>query len=636
MREDKPSKDTSIPPPLDPFPTYQTPYPRSNNNQHENPFIQFRRFADEQFSSFFQGIPNLFGIPSKDVDDLMRRRHELEEGWRKQFEQEMEEMRHEVENTRIATLKAMEDSWSRSAEAASKPSETVEPSPWWTRGNASKCPALNGQEPKPNAHKCPALYDEAGQPRTELDLYEAPAISKAQPAATEVVHSTGSQWPRWLTPGDLKAKEKATEQTKKSSEEPPYTPATRYSLRKARHMNPFDNPDHTIPWLMLSPYSPIYLCNPGQARMFRVKIQDSEDVPLQISRPKYFERWYTEVDDKLSRQLSWADAFEDLVSLQQTGSMVDRNYSTLRTPPTWIHDMVSRGSLGDRWGFNDDGILMKRSNGPAAAETTTTMKDRCRWRKERRWGSWRRCEDAQKQPEDDEKEKREDSIDKFVDDLPESIARSPVFGGLLTAADSIVSAVEQGIEDVLNQPQEELAPSADTATAIKSEEPEDTPYTSLANSSSSSYSYTSNTSSSYSSSSDQDPSSIISTLTTTVTRTLPDGSVETKRVFKKRFADGTEESDESTEVKNAAFRATPAILEVSDKQTQTPPPSSIEPVNSQLPPPKHLDQEMADRIRNTYGAQVFQRDHDEAHPPPNAPSEIPQGRRRGGGWFWTR
>ncbi|KEF63695.1 uncharacterized protein A1O9_01673 [Exophiala aquamarina CBS 119918] len=638
MPEDKRCKDTSIPPPLDPFPTYQTPYPRSNHNQHENPFIQFRRFADEKFSSFFQGIPNLFGVPAKDVDDLMRRRHELEEGWKKQFEQEVEEMRHEVEKTRIATLKAMEDSWSRSTEAASKSSETVEPSPWWMRGNPSKCPALNGQEPQPNAHKCPALYDEAGEPKTELDLYEAPTVSKRQPTDTQGVSSSGRPWPHWLTPGDLKAKEKATEQTKQRSEEAPYTPATRYSLGKARHMNPFDNPDHTIPWLMLSPYSPIYLCNPGQARMFRVKIQDAEDVPLQISRPKYFERWYTEVDDKLSRQLSWADAFEDLISLQQRGSMVDRNYSTLRTPPTWIHDMVSRGSLGDRWGFNDDGILMKRSNGNAATETAT-IKDHCRGQKEQRWRSWRRGEDAQKQPKDDEKEKREDLIDKFVDDLPESIARSPIFGGLLSAADSIVSAVEQGIEDVLKQTQEELATSTDTAAIIESEEPDSTPYSSLANSSSSSsssYSYASNTSASYSSSSDQDPSSIISTLTTTVTRTLPDGSVETKRVFKKRFADGTEESDESTEVKSAASRATPANPEVSDKQTQTQPASSIEPGNSQVPAPKHLDPEMADRIHNTYGAQVFQRGHDETNPPSNEQAENPQARRRGGGWFWTR
>lgn len=42
--------------------------------------------------------------------------------------------------------------------------------------------------------------------------------------------------------------------------------------------------------------------------------------------------------------------------------------------------------------------------------------------------------------------------------------------------------------------------------------------------------------------------SIMSTMTTTHSRTLPDGSVETKRVLKRRFADGREEKEESHDV----------------------------------------------------------------------------------------
>ena len=639
MPEDKLPRDKSIPPPLDPFPTYQTPYPRSDRDQHENPFIQFRRFADEQFSSFFHGIPGLFGVHTKEVDDLMRRRHEMEEGWRKQFEQEMEEMRHEIEKSRVAALKAMEDSWSRANEPnASKPAESTGQSPWWTRGNASKCPALNGPESRQNARKCPALYDEAGQPKTELEMYEAAATSNVQSAGSPVASSTGVPWLDWLTPGDVKSRQRTAEEVQAVSDDHPAPQATRYSLFKARHMNPFDDPDHTIPWLMLSPYSPIYLSNPGQSRMFRVRIQDSEGVPLQISRPKYFERWYTEVDDKLARQLSWADAFEDLVSLQQTGSMIDRNSSTLRTPPTWIHDMVRRGSLGDRWGFNEDGMLIKRSNGVAPVVPETTVRDRCQRRRERRWGPWRRAEEGQKQTEQDEIEMQEDSIDKLVDDLPESIARSPVFGGLLSAADSIVSAVEQGIEDVLKQTEQEpLADEESTPSAgpAESDEPESTPYTSLADSSSSSYSYSSNSSSSYSSSSDQEPGAIISTLTTTVTRTLADGSVETKRVFKKRFADGTEESDESTEVKSIPPRSTPATTQVSDKETQTQLPDGGPSERGMPYRPSRRPQDDADRIRQTYGGEAFEQEREKAQAPSNVQAPDPP-RQRGGGWFWTR
>lgn len=611
MPQDKPSRDTSIPPPLDPFPTYQTPYPRPDHHQNENPFIQFRRFADEQFSSFFQGIPTLFGAHSREIDDQMRRRHEMEEGWRKQFEQEMEEIRHELDVSHVAALKAMEDAWSQSAEPPSSP-------PWLVRGNASKCPALNGQ-------------DVAGQPTTELDMYDAPSTN------SQAVSSTRGPWPDWLTPGDVKSKEKTTEHTQTSSDERPSPQFTRYSLFKARHMNPFDDPDQTIPWLMLNPYSPFYLCNPGASRIFRLKIQDSEGVPLEITRPKYFERWYTEVDEKLARRLPWADAFEDLVSLQQTGSMVDRNYSTLGTPPTWLHDMVRHGSLGDHWGINEDGRLFKRFNGTTAAAPTTPMADRCQQRKERQWGPWRRAEEAQTQSEQDENEMHENSIDKLIDDLPESIARSPVFGGLISAADSIVSAVEQGIEDVLKQSQEESAVDTptDPSAMIESDEPESTPYTSLASSSTSSYSYSSNSSSSYSSSSDQAQSSIISTLTNTVTRTLPDGSVETRRVFKKRFADGTEESDESVEVKNVPARPIPVVTQVDDEQTQTQSLDEQESANSRQYQPPQQTQENVDRIRQTYGGEAFQRDADQGRPASDAQPENPQ-HRRGSGWFWTR
>ncbi|KAL8744260.1 MAG: hypothetical protein Q9190_003464 [Brigantiaea leucoxantha] len=50
---------------------------------------------------------------------------------------------------------------------------------------------------------------------------------------------------------------------------------------------------------------------------------------------------------------------------------------------------------------------------------------------------------------------------------------------------------------------------------------------------------------SYSTATSQDIPSIISTLTTTERNTLPDGSVTTKVVLKKRFSDGSEESSES-------------------------------------------------------------------------------------------
>ena len=58
----------------------------------------------------------------------------------------------------------------------------------------------------------------------------------------------------------------------------------------------------------------------------------------------------------------------------------------------------------------------------------------------------------------------------------------------------------------------------------------------------------------------QEPS-IVSTLTTSERITMPDGSVRTKRVLKKRFADGREESNESEEVQAPRNSPSKSLLE---------------------------------------------------------------------------
>jgi hypothetical protein len=70
---------------------------------------------------------------------------------------------------------------------------------------------------------------------------------------------------------------------------------------------------------------------------------------------------------------------------------------------------------------------------------------------------------------------------------------------------------------------------------------------SSSSSSSSSSPYTYN----HDSTTDDSPNSIISRLTTVESRTLPDGRIETKRVLKKRFADGREENSEIIETQPA-------------------------------------------------------------------------------------
>lgn len=91
--------------------------------------------------------------------------------------------------------------------------------------------------------------------------------------------------------------------------------------------------------------------------------------------------------------------------------------------------------------------------------------------------------------------------------------------------------------------------------SVKDIESESSGSSSTSSSDSKPSSFSSSSSASHSSTFDStlkdSPESIISTLTTVRSRTLPDGRVETKRVLKKRFADGREEKSESTETRGA-------------------------------------------------------------------------------------
>ncbi|KIV86727.1 hypothetical protein PV11_02322 [Exophiala sideris] len=653
---DRPSveKDTSIPPPLDPFPTYQTPYPRSDKDS-DNQFIRFRRFADEQFQSLFQGFAHSLGMSTRnELQDMMQQKQEFHDEFKRQFEQDMQVLRQQIEESRKEFAQATNDTW-KSREDAKEPS--MDTSPWWSKGRAAKCPALNGEEPQRNASKCPALYDESGQPRTELDAYDLLQKDKntkdAQVFETSEQSTSNKPSKSWFSSfgWDGKRKERASSEGQemiKATDAHLARPST-YVMFGSRRMDPFSNTDQTIPWLMLSPYSPIYLCNPAQPRLFKVRLQDSAGAPFQISRPRFFERWYSDVDEKMAKAVPWADAFEDLLSLQQTGRMVDRDYSTWRTPITWIHDMVHRGSLGSRWGFNQDGLLTKMAD-TQAIESASSIKDRCRWRKERRWGCQKRADEVQPS----EPPPQDHFVEDLIDKATKPLAPFPVFGSILSVADAIVAAVEEtakALEQASNQPAPEPMDKLEAPTAAEESAP------SFSTPSPSSYTYESSFSQV-----DEAGSSkyVVGTLTSTTERTLPDGSIETKRVSKRRFADGTEVVDESVDVRNIP-RAQPAQAQApndngKDKHTQITS-STLNQDLAQGGRPLVLDpEECRGRLDREYHAPDKEQSapsraqpmisdadafvNDNVSEKDNTP-EIPERKKdnsersRRGGWFWT-
>ncbi|KAL6241940.1 hypothetical protein RBB50_011185 [Rhinocladiella similis] len=621
------SKDSSIPPPLDPFPTYQTPFSRSNRDD-DNPFIQFRRFADEQFSSMFQGIPRLLGFQSnRHFENMVRERQEREEGWRKQVEQEMEEWRQNreelmqrltqrLENNiperieemrRHREMKHTEDNWNLS-EDTTRPWPHI--TPWSARGAASKCPATNGSQHPHGKSRCQAWRNRNEQAKTELDAYET--IQNDDDASRKQSKSWFSSF-GWDGKKIEQARDKHDPKRVPFELEDPSSQPVTYTLLSSKTMDPFVDTGVTVPWLMLSKYSPIYLCNPSQPRMYEVQIHDAEDVPFRISRPRFFEPppRHRELHEALAKQLPWADAFEDLISLQQTGKMVDRDYSTWRTPSTWIHDMVHRGSLGPRWAFDHDGMLVKHS---IDAETRAKQLGQ-----HYRWHDGLAEQSALLLGR-----KVSDFLDEMGDNVTKTIATSPIFSSVLSAANAIVAAAEEAERDY-----ESVAPAA----ADKREESKQTEAAEVASKQVLSTVFSQALESSFSSSNSQESigNQVVSTSTSISQRTLPDGSIESKRIFKRRFADGTTESEESIDVSHGpAAQPRSQYVSFANEQAENPtgPATSMQ-----------LEYDESVLELQPSGHDSTLRSETQAEETPDRPSQEQSENStkppRRGGWFWT-
>lgn len=591
------------PPPADPFTRYQTPWPYGDKDE-QNPFIQFRRFADEQFQSIFSGVPKLITAFSagasagadafqREIDQMMQQRGEFEEGFKKQFEQDIEEQRQ--------ALQKLKQWHEQQVQLQPREQQEVElettSSPWWQHGRAAKCPALE-QMRLERARKCPVMYDRDGKPMTELDAYEtmqAAHIGKDTEKAilgrptdalsVDLERLTGrdectamqKQSNKWLSGVGFDGQRREQSTTHPSSSAQPVkaesqiTTICRFASRWSR---PFDNPHDTIPWLLVNQYSPVFLCNPQQPSVDHVKLQQGVNQPLRIIDTFYIPRGFCRYIDRreeLAKQVPWADAFEDLLSLQQTGKMVDRDYSTYRTPKTWIHDMVQRGSLGPAWGFNEQGQLTKmlRESRDHKAETRAARHD--------------------------------DRVPGFFPPQPKPVD--------VIAAEMIAAAshAEQD-EEQLARANMKKAPRSTSSSSSSAEEQAST----AASVPPTESSWSSTTWSSGSETNNQKSDSITSSITTTERWTKSDGTVETRRVFKRRYSDGREVEEETHDFDETKKpeRGHAITLE------QAPWPIG----------PKELTYERSAQSRSS------DRQTQTVTP---VQDELQKARGRGGGWFWN-
>ncbi|KAK5940979.1 hypothetical protein PMZ80_006256 [Knufia obscura] len=100
-----------IPPPMDPYATYQTPYERRQEDR--NPFIEFRRFADKQVASMFEGL-NSLGLPQMFnlADERMKFRERFEKDMQALEDQRQgfhEDIRRRIEHATAELARKAQD-----------------------------------------------------------------------------------------------------------------------------------------------------------------------------------------------------------------------------------------------------------------------------------------------------------------------------------------------------------------------------------------------------------------------------------------------------------------------------------------------------------------------------------------------
>lgn len=327
----------------------------------------------------------------------------------------------------------------------------------------------------------------------------------------------------------------------------------------AERLDPFANSDDTYPWLVSSQYSPMYL-----SQNLKIRPEAFHSSTSTPTGPMMRPNSATEFQLAL---IPWQQAFEDLLSLERTGQMPSRRPGSLVwVPPCfWLEGLLRKGNL-----TMPQHLTPRNAALVSAAELHYPFLNG--FLKHHSQEEWKEDSDKEELYELDGHDFDEEYDEKEA--LPEqepALDTATPGKPLATTLAQAIGAMEKAVEGIMGTTPDDPTPRVSTYSHEEKVSP---------------------------------GSSIVSTMTRTETRTLADGSIETKRVLRRRFADGNEEHEESVETQPATrevpswlrTRLATADFPTVDKQTQTP-----EPVEAP--------------------AEVKT---------PSSPEERP----RGGGWFW--
>ncbi|KXG49606.1 uncharacterized protein PGRI_055740 [Penicillium griseofulvum] len=293
-----------------------------------------------------------------------------------------------------------------------------------------------------------------------------------------------------------------------------------------------DSPTWPIGYILFSPYSPLHLEHQAHYQAHREKgVFSSIMSSLHLS------------SDRDPSEPQWREAFEDLLRLENDKPMLDRDASVTRSEAgkDWIQGLVKRGSLGDKWKY-----VNGKDGQPWSGITFSGVGLGLDQNQPRSW-SWSLPEKEKESADTKEAESELDLYERFLRDIENrereffrGASESPLLRLLLDERrqqqeelekyrrstprvdehsrddnENWIDLVSGGNKNSVPETAEDLPTDIETKPAEAVSEAK---------------------------------SRVVSTMTRTERVRLPDGSVQSKTVNTRRFADGREESDESVEV----------------------------------------------------------------------------------------
>ncbi|KAJ5451577.1 hypothetical protein N7491_000759 [Penicillium cf. griseofulvum] len=277
-----------------------------------------------------------------------------------------------------------------------------------------------------------------------------------------------------------------------------------------------DSPTWPIGYILFSPYSPLHLEHQAHYQAHREKgVFSSIMSSLHLN------------SDRDPSEPQWREAFEDLLRLENDKPMLDRDASVTRSEAgkDWIQGLVKRGSLGDKWKY-----INGREGQPWSGITFSGA-----GLDQNQSQSWSLPEKEKEFADTKGAESELDLYERFLRDIENrereffrGASESPLLRLLLDERRQQQEEIEKyrrstpKIDEHSRDDNEnwiDLVSAEDLPTDIETKPTEAV----------------------------SEPR-VVSTMTRTERVRLPDGSVQSKTVNTRRFADGREESNESVEV----------------------------------------------------------------------------------------